>query len=683
MPDPYAWLRTPNWQAALTDPTRLDESIRAHLEAENAHTEQVLAPVAGLQARLKAELRGRIKERDATVPMPDGPYAYYLRYAEDQQHPLYCRCPTDGDTTAEEVLLDGNAAADGHAFFKVGATAHSPDHARFAYSVDLAGSEYHRLRVRDLGAGAEHDLGVANAQGDLVWSNDGHTLVYTALDAHHRPNRVYRVGLGDDAPALIYEEPDAAMYLGVGKTESRRFIVLSGADHSDTAEVRLLDADAPDGEPILVRGRETGLDYDVAEHRGRLILLTNQGGAIDYKIVAAPLGGAADPATWTEIVPHRPGVLIKDMIVRAHHLIRLELADALPRIVVRDFDTGAERTLLPPAADDAYALAMRAGDVFDSPTLRVSYSSPRQPERTYDADITTGRFTLRKEQEVPSGHDPDAYVVQRISVPGHDGAEVPVTLLFRRDAPPEVGRPLLLYGYGSYGLALPASFSPHRFSLIDRGMVYAMAHVRGGTDKGYRWYLDGKLAKKTNTFLDFIAAAEQLVADGAVARGQIIANGRSAGGMLMGAVANMRPDLFRAVVAEVPFVDVWNTMRDADLPLTPPEWSEWGNPIDDPDACRRIAGYSPYDNVRPQPYPAILATGGIADPRVTYWEPAKWVARLRATTTSGRPVCLHMNMGAGHAGKSGRFARLDELALVDAFVLQQAGLADAEPRSGR
>ncbi len=681
MPDPYAWLRTANWQEALKDPAKLDAAIRAHLEAENAYTDGVLAPVQGLRDRLKSELRGRIKERDATVPLADGPYAYYLRYAEDQQHPLYCRCPAGSEGVHEEVLLDANAAAQGQPFFKVGVTAHSPDHRLFAYSVDLTGSEYHRLRIRDLRDGGEHDLGVTDAQGDFVWSNDGQQLVYTALDDHHRPNRVYRIARDGSTAALVYAEPDPAFYLGVSKTESRRFIVIAGADHSDTAEARLVDADDPGATPVLVKARETGLDYDVAEHDGRLILLTNQGGAQDYKIVAAPLESAHDPATWTEIVPHRPGVLIKDMILRRHHLIRLELADALPRIVVRDFDTDAERTLPPPEADAAYALGITQGYAYDSRSLRVTYSSPRQPQRTYDADTVSGRFTLRKAQEVPSGHDPDAYIVHRITVPAHDGAEVPVTLLFRRDAPPEPGRPMLLYGYGSYGLALPASFSPHRFSLVDRGMVYAMAHVRGGTDKGYGWYLDGKLAKKTNTFLDFIAAADQLVADGAVRKGEIVANGRSAGGMLMGAIANMRPDLFRAVVAEVPFVDVWNTMRDADLPLTPPEWSEWGNPLEDPEACRRMAGYSPYDNVRPQPYPAILATGGIADPRVTYWEPAKWVARVRANTTSGRPVCLHMNMGAGHAGQAGRFARLDEVALVDAFILQQAGLA-AAPLTG-
>ena len=682
LPDPYGWLRTSNWQEALKDPAKLDGSIRAYLERENAYTERVLAPVEELRERLKAELRGRLKERDAGVPLPDGPYAYYTRYSEGQQHPLYCRCHRDLAPETEEVLLDGNREAEGHDFFKVAATAHSPDHKLFAYSVDLTGSEYHRLRLRDVQTGEVQDLGIDNAQGDIVWANDGHTIFYTALDDNHRPNEVYRVRRDDPQPVRVYEEPDPAVYLDVDLTESRRFVVISGADHSDTAEVRLVDADTPDTAPLLVRARETGLDYRVAEHDGRLLLLTNEGGAIDYKIVTASPMTADDTDTWQELVPHRPGRLIKRMVVFRAFLVRLELADAQPRLVVRNLETNEEHTLSVPEADAAHALFMVAGYEYDTRCLRVTYSSPRQPQRTYDCDVATGRFTLRKVQEIPSGHDPDAYVVQRISVPAHDGAEIPVTLLYRRDAPPEAGRPMLLYGYGSYGMAIPASFSPHRFSLVDRGMVYAIAHVRGGTDKGYRWYLDGKLDRKTNTFLDFISVADRLVADGAVGAGEIVANGRSAGGMLMGAIANMRPDLFQAVVAEVPFVDVWNTMRDANLPLTPPEWSEWGNPIEDPAACRRMAGYSPYDNVAPRPYPAILATGGIADPRVTYWEPAKWVARLRANTTSDQSILLHMNMGAGHAGAAGRFARLDEVALVDAFVLMQAGLAETEPASG-
>jgi len=674
LPDPYAWLRTADWQAALRDPAALEAPIREHLEAENAYAEAALSDVKALRATLKAELRGRIKEREASVPLPDGPYAYYVRYAEGQQHPLYCRCPRDGAEDEEEVLLDGNVAAERQDFFKVGQAAHSPDHRYFAYAVDLTGSEYHRLRVRDLADGREHDLGAANLQGDIAWANDGRTLVYTALDDNHRPSRVYRARVDGGAHELVHEESDPAFYLGVERTESRRYIVIAGADHSDTAEVRLLDADAPDGPARLLRARETGLDYRVAERRGELFILTNADGARDYKLVTAP-ADAPDKATWRELVPHRPGVLIRDMLLLDGYLVRLEMADALPRIVVRELESGAEHTVTLDAPDPGYALGLEAGYEFAATRLRLTYSSPRQPRRTYDYDLTARRLVLRKEQEVPSGHDPEAYVVRRFAVAGHDGAEVPVTLLHRKDCPPDGTRPLLLYGYGAYGIAIPAGFAPDRFSLVDRGMAYAIAHVRGGTERGYGWYLDGKLESKTNTFRDFLAVADDLVARGLVRAGDIVANGRSAGGMLMGVAANWRPELFRAVVAEVPFLDVLNTMCDASLPLTPPEWSEWGNPLDDPEACRRIAAYSPYDNVRSQAYPAILATAGIADPRVTYWEPAKWVARLRANTTGEAPILLHVNMTAGHAGAAGRFARLDEVALVQAFILKVCGLA--------
>jgi oligopeptidase B len=327
--------------------------------------------------------------------------------------------------------------------------------------------------------------------------------------------------------------------------------------------------------------------------------------------------------------------------------------------------------------DPAYSLAMLGGEEFATTRLRVAYSSPRTPRQTYDYDMAARTVRLRKQQRVPSGHDPEAYTVERRWIDGHDGARVPVTLLYRTDAPPAAGRPLLLYGYGAYGMAVPAGFSPDRLGLVNRGMVYAVAHVRGGSDRGYGWYLDGKLASKENTFRDFIAVADGLVAQVAVSAGDIVANGRSAGGMLMGVIANWRPDLWRAVVGEVPFVDVFNTMCDDSLPLTPPEWSEWGDPLHDPDACKRIAGYSPYDNVTPLAYPPVLATAGIADPRVTYWEPAKWVARLRANQQGEGPILLHTNMSAGHAGAAGRFARLDEVALVQAFMLKVAGLAEA------
>lgn len=681
--DPYAWLRAQDWQRALRDPETLEPAIRRHLEAENAYTESVLAPIAGLRERLKAELRGRLPEREASVPQPDGSYAYYTRYEEGQQHPLWCRCPADSvrddlDAQAgEELLLDGNAAAEGHPFFRVPTAWHSPDHRYVAFAVDRTGSEYHRLQVLDTLSGELRDLGAEALQGDLAWANDSRTLLYSALDANHRPSRVYRTAVDDPRHALLYEETDPAFYLGVGKTESRRWLTIGGADHSDTTEIRVLDADRPEGEPALLHARTPGLDVRVATHGEQALLLTNADGAQDYKIVAAPL---ADPrrANWQDLVPHRPGVLIKGMQVFVGHLVRLELADALPRIVVRDLATGAEHAVAFEAGDPAYALGLGGGPAYDTATLRLSYSSPRTPQRTYDYDMAARRLTLRKEQQVPSGHDPAHYTVERRTVASDGGARVPVTLLYRSDCPPSADRPVLLYGYGAYGMAVPASFSPQRFGYVDRGMVYAIAHVRGGTDCGYGWYLDGKLENKTNTFKDFIAVADALVERGEARAGNIVAQGRSAGGMLMGVIANWRPELWRAVVAGVPFVDVFNTMCDDSLPLTPPEWSEWGDPLHDPEARARIHGYSPYDNVAERAYPHVLATAGIADPRVTYWEPAKWVAALRAHQRGDGLILLHTNMSAGHGGAAGRFAQLDELALEQGFVLWVWGLADAE-----
>lgn len=677
LPDPYAWLRASDWQAALRDPARLDAPIRRHLEAENAYLEAELAPLAALRESLQAELRGRIAERDTAVGFADGPYAYYTRFEEGRQYRLYCRKPRDAaDGAGEEILLDADAEAAGHPFFKVADTAHSPDHRFFAYAVDTTGSEYHGLCVRDIAAGRRLDLDARDLAGDIVWANDGRTLFYTALDANHRASRVYRIAIDGGAPELVYEEADPGFYLHVDITESRRFILIACADHADTAEVHLIEADAPDTAPTCLRRRETGLDYAVGERDGVLYLLTNADGALDYKIVTAP-AAAPGRAAWRDLVAHRPGVLIRRMLLFRDYLVRLEMADALPRVVVRRLDTGAEWTVAFADADEAYTLSIRRGHEFAAASLRLTYASPRRPEETYDCDLATGRLSRRKTQAIPSGHDPDSYVVRRFTVASHDGAEVPVTLLYRRDSPPGPRRPLLLYGYGAYGMAMPASFVADRFSLVDRGVTYALAHVRGGSERGRRWYLEGKLANKTNTFDDYLAVADSLVEQGLAGAGGIVANGRSAGGMLMGVVANRRPELFRAIVAEVPFVDVLNTMCDAQLPLTPPEWPEWGNPLEDPGACRRIAGYSPYDNVTRQAYPEILATAGITDPRVTYWEPAKWVARLRANTTGTGRVLLHTNMTAGHAGAAGRFARLHEVALVQAFILSLCGVAEA------
>ncbi len=674
-PDPYAWMRSDHWQDALRDPSCLETEIREHLEAENAYADSVLEPVADLRRRIESELRARLPEQDASVPLPDGPYEYYRRYPDGLHHPLYCRRRLGETAGEEEVLLDGNREAEGHEFFRVAATAHAPDHRWFAYTVDLTGSEYHRLRVRDLTTGETWDSGAEGLQGDVVWAGDSRTLFYTALDDNHRPSRVYRCDRQTARHDLVYTESDPAFYLDLGQSLSRRFIVIKGADHSETGELRLIDAQRPEAPPKLLFERESGVDYTLEERDGSLILLTNAQGAEDNKIVTAPVENP-DPSRWRELVPHRPGILIRRMFVFRDYLVRLELAEAKPRIVIHAFADGNVRVLEIPDADPAHTLALVPGFEFESGALRFLYSSPRHPERTYDCDLRDAALTLRKEEVVPSGHLPGNYTVERLWVASHDGAEVPVTLLYHKEKPPQPNRPLLLYGYGAYGMAIPDGFSPHRFSLVDRGVIYAIAHVRGGSERGRRWYREGKLERKTNTFRDFLAVADHLVASGLTGAEHLVANGRSAGGMLMGVVANWRPELFRAVVAEVPFLDVLNTMSDDSLPLTPPEWSEWGNPVADREACRRLATYSPYDNVAPQDYPHVLATAGIADPRVTYWEPAKWVARLRANTTGDGKILLHTNTKAGHAGSAGRFGRLAELALVQAYILMVCGMAD-------
>jgi len=466
----------------------------------------------------------------------------------------------------------------------------------------------------------------------------------------------------------LYEQPDPAYFLGLGATQSRHFLLLNVHDH-ETGEVSLIDAADPLASPRLVAPREREHDYSV-EHRGdQLIILTNSDGAEDYRIVAAPI---ASPGRehWREIEPHRPGRLILDVVAFQDHLVRLEREDGLPRVVIRRFADGAEHAI--DFDEEAYALGISPGFEFDTTRLRYTYSSMTTPAQVFDYDMETRGRELRKTQEVPSGHDPAAYVTRRVMAQAVDGEKVPISLLYRKDTALDGTAPLLLYGYGAYGMAIPAAFSTNALSLVDRGFIYAIAHIRGGKDKGYHWYREGKREKKVNSFTDFIAAAKHLARQGFTSPGRIVAQGGSAGGMLMGAVANMAPELFLGIIAEVPFVDVLTTMLDASLPLTPPEWPEWGNPIESEADYRTIAAYSPYDTVREQAYPHILALAGLTDPRVTYWEPAKWVAKLRSLKTDANLLLLRTNMEAGHAGASGRFERLKEVALTYAFALKIA-----------
>ncbi len=668
--DDYAWLRADNWQDVIRDPAVLSDDIRAYLEAENGWCDAYMADTAALQDQLVAEMRGRILEDDSSVPLPDGPYAYATRFLAGAQYPRIVRTLRDGGP--EEVLLDADDLARDKAYFSLGGAVHSPDHKLLGWSVDDNGSEFHVIRVRDLDSGLDLPDEIPNTSGDIAWAADSRSFLYTWINDNHRTEKVFLHVLGtpvsDDR--LIYQEPDPGFFCGVGKTQSGRFIVIDAHDHQ-TSEVRLIDANDPTSAPRLVAARQAEVEYSVEDDGGnQLIILTNADSAEDFKIVAAPLA-LPGRENWYDIVPHQAGRLILSMSTFKGRMVRLERVEGLPRIVITDLGSGSESAISFP--EEAYSLGLSGAYEFDTTIIRFSYSSPTTPSQVYDYDMATGERFLRKTQEIPSGHDAAAYVTRRLQAPAEDGELVPVTLLYRAGTPLDGSAPCLLYGYGAYGIAIPASFSTRVLSLVDRGFVYAIAHIRGGNDKGHRWYLSGKREHKTNTFSDFIAAARFLAAEKITSAGRIVAHGGSAGGMLMGAVANMAPDLWGGVVAAVPFVDVLNTMLDASLPLTPPEWPEWGNPLENTADFDRILSYSPYDNVGAHDYPPILALAGLTDPRVTYWEPAKWVARLRARRTGDAPLLLHVNMDAGHAGASGRFDGLKETALEYAFALKIMG----------
>nr|HAQ95481.1 S9 family peptidase [Afipia sp.] len=645
--DDYAWLKDDNWQEVLRDPSALKPDIRAYLEAENAYADTVMGHTEPLQKKLVAEMRGRIKEDDSSVPSPDGPFAYFQKYNEGGQHEQIGRTARDGSGEAR-FIIDGDELAKQTEYFRFGGARHSPDHKLEAWSADVRGSEYFTIRVRDWETATDSADVVEETDGGMVWAADSKSFFYVKLDDNHRPMQVYRhvLGTSQAEDTLVYEEQDSGWFTHIHESASGRFCVIAGGDH-ETSEQRLIDLSAPEAPPRLIAKREEGVQYSIADRGDQLFILTNADEAIDFKIVTAPLASPARK-NWRDLIPHRPGTYIIDIELYSGHLVRMERTNALPSIVIRDLATLQEHAI---AFDEAaYSLGTIGGYEFDTTQIRFSYSSMTTPSEVFDYDMVSRARTLRKRQEIPSGHNPADYVTTRITATSHDGAQVPVSIVHRKDLKRDGSAPLLLYGYGSYGSAMPASFSANRLSLVDRGFVYAIAHIRGGADKGWGWYLDGKREKKTNTFDDFAAAARALIDAKYTSAKKIVGHGGSAGGMLMGAVANRSGELFAGIVAEVPFVDVLNTMLDDTLPLTPPEWPEWGNPIESAADFKTILSYSPYDNVAAKEYPAILAMGGLADPRVTYWEPAKWIARLRPVMTGGGPVLLRTNMGAGHGG---------------------------------
>ncbi len=697
--DDWYWLRDKD-----------DPAVIAHLEDENAYTEAEMSGTAQLREDLFTEIVGRIEETDLSVPVRKGPWLYYGRTVEGSSYGIHCRRPVEPDGRGpsgpdatgprdavpvdEVVLLDENVLAEGHEYFAVGNLEVSPDHRWLAYSTDTTGGERYTMRFVDLDSGQASPEVIPDTSYGAAWANDNATVFYVRVDEAMRPYQVWRHRVGSDptGDSLVYEEEDDHFYLGVGRTKDDRYVLI-GLDSKVTSEYRALPADRPEGDFTVIEPRRQGIEYSVDHdrgdpaggRRGRFLIVTNDG-ARDFRLMEAP-DDSPERASWREVIPARDGVRLDSVDPFAGHLVVYEREGGETRARVIDAATGTSTALDRPESPST--VWGGANPEYESTTLRYEYTSLVTPRSVYDLDLETGASSLRKRQPVLGDFDPGHYRTERRWARAGDGTEIPLSLVYRPDLVGDPGpvrpAPCLLYGYGSYEVSIDPTFSSLRLSLLDRGFVFAIAHVRGGGEMGRSWYEEGKFAAKPNTFTDFVTCARTLIDEGWTTPGQLVARGGSAGGLLMGAAANLAPGLFRAIVAEVPFVDCLTTILDETLPLTVLEWEEWGNPVEDPEIYAAMKAYSPYDNIRevddsgrPVRYPDILATGGLSDPRVGFWEPAKWVAKLRAANPDNR-VLLKTELGAGHGGPSGRYDVWRDEAFVFAFILDALGLAgDAE-----
>lgn len=641
---------------------RHDPAVRAHLEAENAYAREELRESEPLQQQLYDEMVARIEEDDVSVPVRDGPFLYYVRNEKGKNYPIHCRRPVAaGD---EQIYFDENVFAEGHAYFHCSELDVDVEHRILAYTIDTTGDERYELRVRDLHTGEELSDLITDTGGSAVWAMDGRTIFYTKLDASHRPYQVWRHALGEavSEDVLVYEEGDERFFVGVHRTRDGAFIVL-GIHSRITSEEWVIPAHRPDTPPRVIAPRRQGVEYMISHHRDRFFIRTNDG-ATNFKVVVAPLHASTHEA-WEPFIEHDEAVTIRRVDAFVDHVVVTRRRGGVPELLVVDLATRAQHVIEMPEA--AYGVRVGYNPEFHTSTFRFTYSSMVTPRTLFEYDMRTHTATLLKRDGVP-GYDPSRFVTERVWATAPDGERVPVSLMRRaEDTGP---RPLLLIGYGAYASADDPTFSAIRLPLVERGITVGIAHVRGGAELGRRWYEAGRLRSKKNTFTDFIACAEHLVTAGYAAPDRLAIYGDSAGGLLVGAVVNARPELFAAVVADVPFVDVLNTMLDPSLPLTVVEWEEWGNPSVAED-YEYIASYAPYENVRAQAYPPMLVLAGWNDPRVAYWEPAKFVARIRERRTNDAPLLLLTNLEAGHGGPSGRYPAIREWAMVYAFFLQQ------------
>lgn len=667
--DPYYWLKDPSYPAVN------DQEILAYLNEENAYYQAAMAPYKKLTDSLYEEIVGRIPQEDASVPHKNRNHLYYWRFQEGAQYRQWFRTDLDGEN--ELLLLDEVGLAEGHDYFRLGGLSLSEDHSLLAWSTDCDGSERFTIVVKDVETGALHSDEITGSAGSIIWAADGKSFFYSVLSKEHRPYKVMVHTLGRPAADdhCVYEEMDPSFFVGVSKTSSDRYIIISAGDHV-TTDLRILPANDVGAVPLLVAARKPGHEYYLDDADDRFLIRTNDTHK-NFRIVETPLG-APLPKNWSEVIAPSDHHYLKDHTCFKDFFVIEERRDGQEQIRIRNYQASPEETVvehLVEFAETSFSAGLGANADYDTQILRIGYQSMVTPPSVFDYHLAERRLELRKEQPIPSGYDKSKYATERLMATSHDGAIVPISIVYAKDFARDGTQPLHLYGYGAYGISMVPSFSASRLSLLDRGFAYAIAHIRGGDEMGYHWYQDGKLDKRTNTFHDFIACAEHLIGEGYSSEGRISISGGSAGGTLMGAAANMRPDLWSAVVAHVPFVDVLGTMLDETLPLTPIEWPEWGNPISDKSVFEHILSYSPYENVQEKDYPSMIITCGLNDPRVTYWEPAKWVAKLRTHATGDKLIIFKTNMGAGHGGKSGRFEKFQEVAEEYSFVLAAVGKA--------
>ncbi len=655
--DDYYWLNQ-----------RENDEVIAYLEAENAYTEAVMAPTEKLQEQLYNEILGRIQQTDMSVPYTLNGYSYYTRYEEGEEYPIYCRKDAQTDEAAEEILLNGNEMAKGYAFFQIGSFVVSNDNRLIAFATDTVSRRQYTIYFKDLHTGELFEDIIPNTSANMVWANDNKTLYYTVKDENLRSYKIMKHILGESVDTEVFHEEDATYSCFVFKTKSRDYVVI-GSYSTLSTEYRVQPAADPDQAFRIIQPRQRDLLYSI-EHFGNYWYIRTNYNATNFRLMRTPLN-KTELQYWEEVIPHRTDVLLENFEVFANHLALEERKNGLLQLRIRTWDGKQDYYL--DFGEPAYMAYLSTNLDFNTNIVRYGYTSLVTPNSVFDFNMDSHEKTLLKQQEVLGGYDPTEYESERVYVTSHDGAMVPLSLVYKKGVERNGENPLVLYGYGSYGASMDAYFSISRLSLLDRGFIWAIAHIRGGEEMGRSWYEDGKLLKKKNTFLDFIACGDYLIDTQYTSTDRMFAMGGSAGGLLMGAVMNMRPDLWAGVIAQVPFVDVVTTMLDEDIPLTTGEYDEWGNP-NEPEYYEYMLSYSPYDQVEVKDYPALLVTTGLHDSQVQYWEPAKWVAKLRELKTNDRTLILKTNMDFGHGGASGRFESIRETALEYAFMLQELGM---------